>query len=64
MTGVPFLVSRLPCHSTSVNIGLETMAAHRAQNLLVLLPNALSFGRCEMEPESEPLKVPGSFQHF
>jgi len=33
------------------------MAAHRAQLLLSLLPNALSFGFSEVEPEVEPLKV-------
>lgn len=35
----------------------ETMAAHRAQLLLSLLPNALSFGFTEVDPELEPLKV-------
>lgn len=35
----------------------ETMAAHRAQLLLSLLPNALSFGFTELEPVLEPLKV-------
>jgi hypothetical protein len=33
------------------------MAAHRAQLLLSLLPNALAFGFSEVEPEFEPLKV-------
>ncbi|EGN93598.1 hypothetical protein SERLA73DRAFT_189310, partial [Serpula lacrymans var. lacrymans S7.3] len=32
------------------------MAAHRAQVLLTLLPNALAFGFTEIEPECEPLK--------
>jgi hypothetical protein len=35
----------------------ETLAAHRAQRLLALLPNALAFGFSEVEPELEPLKV-------
>ncbi|KIM92371.1 hypothetical protein PILCRDRAFT_417 [Piloderma croceum F 1598] len=34
----------------------QTMAAHRAQLLLSLLPNALAFGFSEVEPEVEPLK--------
>ncbi|EGO18970.1 hypothetical protein SERLADRAFT_358709, partial [Serpula lacrymans var. lacrymans S7.9] len=34
----------------------QTMAAHRAQVLLTLLPNALAFGFTEIEPECEPLK--------
>ena len=33
------------------------MAAHRVQLLLTLLPNALSSGFTEVEPELEPLKV-------
>ncbi|KIJ07932.1 hypothetical protein PAXINDRAFT_102749 [Paxillus involutus ATCC 200175] len=35
----------------------ETMASHRAQLLLSLLPNALEYGLQETEPEIEPLKV-------
>jgi hypothetical protein len=37
------------------------MAAHRAQLLLTLLPNALAFGLSEVQPEPEPLKVSISF---
>ena len=33
------------------------MASHRAQLLLNLLPNALTYGLQEVEPEHEPLKV-------
>jgi hypothetical protein len=33
------------------------MAAHRAQLLLALLPNAMCTGFAEVEPELEPLKV-------
>jgi hypothetical protein len=33
------------------------MASHRAQLLLVMLPNALAFGLQEVNPDSEPLKV-------
>lgn len=33
------------------------MAAHRAQLLSTLLPNALAFGYQELDPEREPLKV-------
>lgn len=33
------------------------MAAHRAQLLLTLLPNAMSLGFTEIDPELEPLKV-------
>jgi hypothetical protein len=35
----------------------ETMASHRAQLLLSLLPKALEYGLQETEPEIEPLKV-------
>ncbi|KIJ09825.1 hypothetical protein PAXINDRAFT_102165 [Paxillus involutus ATCC 200175] len=34
----------------------ETMASHRAQVLLSLLPKALEYGLQETEPETEPLK--------
>ncbi|KAF8840154.1 hypothetical protein BDN67DRAFT_684784 [Paxillus ammoniavirescens] len=34
----------------------QTMASHRAQLLLSLLPNALEYGLQETEPEIEPLK--------
>ncbi|KAI9573409.1 hypothetical protein HD554DRAFT_2055827 [Boletus coccyginus] len=34
----------------------QTMASHRAQLLLTLLPTALAFGMQDMEPEIEPLK--------
>ena len=33
------------------------MAAHRANTLLGILPNALETGFSEVFPESEPLKV-------
>ena len=33
------------------------MAAHRAQLLLTVLPNAMATGFTEVEPELEPLKV-------
>ena len=33
------------------------MATHRAQHLLSLLPQAISFGAAELEPDVEPLKV-------
>jgi hypothetical protein len=36
---------------------LETMAAHRANSLLAILPNALETGLSEVSPEREPLKV-------
>ena len=35
------------------------MAAHRAQLLLAILPNALSTGFAESDPDLEPLKVRG-----
>ena len=35
----------------------ETLAAHRAQRLMSMLPNALAFGLAEVDPEAEPLKV-------
>ena len=38
-------------------IDTETLAAHRAQRLLSLLPCALAFGLSEVEPKPEPLKV-------
>ncbi|KAF9233644.1 hypothetical protein BU15DRAFT_90252 [Melanogaster broomeanus] len=34
----------------------QTMASHRAQLLLNLLPNALTYGLQEVDPEPEPLK--------
>ncbi|KAH7918945.1 hypothetical protein BV22DRAFT_1041330 [Leucogyrophana mollusca] len=34
----------------------QTMATHRAQLLLSILPNALAFGLSEVTPEPEPLK--------
>ncbi|KAF9228244.1 hypothetical protein BS17DRAFT_877588 [Gyrodon lividus] len=34
----------------------QTMASHRAQLLLNLLPNALAYGLQEVEPDPEPLK--------
>ncbi|KAG1768958.1 hypothetical protein EDD22DRAFT_843764 [Suillus occidentalis] len=34
----------------------ESMASHRAQFLLAVLPNALSFGLQEVNPDPEPLK--------
>ncbi|KAI6101004.1 hypothetical protein EV401DRAFT_1890426 [Pisolithus croceorrhizus] len=34
----------------------ETMASHRAQLLLSMLPNALMYGLQEIEPEPEPLR--------
>ncbi|KAH7907394.1 hypothetical protein BJ138DRAFT_1014577, partial [Hygrophoropsis aurantiaca] len=34
----------------------QTMATHRAQLLLSILPNALAFGLSEVAPEPEPLK--------
>ncbi|KAF9220065.1 hypothetical protein BS17DRAFT_739840 [Gyrodon lividus] len=51
----------------------QTMASHRAQLLLSLLPNALACGLQETEPETEPLKnldtdetigVPDTDYHF
>jgi len=33
------------------------MASHRAELLLMLLPNALAFGLQNIHPEQEPLKV-------
>jgi hypothetical protein len=36
---------------------LETVAAHRANSLLAILPNALETGFSEVTPEREPLKV-------
>ena len=36
---------------------LETVAAHRANSLLAILPNALETGFSEVSPEQEPLKV-------
>jgi len=33
------------------------MAAHRANSLLAILPNALETGFSEVSPEREPLKV-------
>ena len=36
---------------------LETMAAHRANSLLAILPVALETGYSEVVPEFEPLKV-------
>ena len=33
------------------------MAAHRANSLLAILPNALETGFSEVVPEPEPLKV-------
>lgn len=36
---------------------LENLAAHRAQLLLSLLPNALAFGASEIIPDFEPLTV-------
>jgi hypothetical protein len=59
MIGVPSLVSLswfVPCYLT-LRGTTETMAAHRAQMLLNLLPNAMSTGYAEVEPELEPLKV-------
>ena len=41
----------------SADFFLETMASHRAQLLLTLLPTALAFGMQDVEPEIEPLKV-------
>ncbi|KAG2136636.1 hypothetical protein DEU56DRAFT_857679 [Suillus clintonianus] len=34
----------------------QSMASHRAQLLLVMLPNALTYGLQEVHPDSEPLK--------
>ncbi|KAG1764551.1 hypothetical protein EDD22DRAFT_883267 [Suillus occidentalis] len=34
----------------------QSMASHRAQLLLAMLPNALAFGLQEVNPDSEPLK--------
>ena len=42
---------------------VETMAAHRAQLLLTLLPTALAFGMQDVEPDIELLKV-GSKSSF
>jgi hypothetical protein len=36
---------------------VETMAAHRANSLLAILPNALETGFLEVDPEPAPLKV-------
>ena len=36
---------------------LETMAAHRANLLLAILPVALQTGYSEVDPKIEPLKV-------
>lgn len=36
---------------------VENMAAHRANTLLSILPNALETGFSEVFPENEPLKV-------
>ena len=36
---------------------LETMAAHRANYILAILPIALETGYSEVVPELEPLKV-------
>ena len=35
----------------------ETMAMHRANSLLAILPNALETGFSEIDPEPVPLKV-------
>jgi len=35
----------------------ESIASHRAQRLLMLLPRALAFAATEIEPEFEPLRV-------
>ncbi|KAK0239018.1 hypothetical protein EDD85DRAFT_769081 [Armillaria nabsnona] len=34
----------------------QSLVAYRAQRLLAMLPNALTYGYTEMEPEAEPLK--------
>jgi hypothetical protein len=47
-----FLVVALP-----LMFILETMAAHRANSLLAILPLALQTGYSEIVPELEPLKV-------
>ena len=39
------------------DLSTETMASHRTQLLITLLPNALAFGAQEIDPEWEPLKV-------
>jgi hypothetical protein len=36
---------------------LETMAAHRANSLLAILPVALETGYSDVVPDLEPLKV-------
>ena len=46
IVGILFLVSIL-----------ETMAAHRVNSLLAILPVALQTGHPEVGPELEPLKV-------
>ena len=40
-----------------LSLPLETMAAHRANSLLAILPVALETGYSEVVPELEPLKV-------
>ena len=41
----------------SVTPVLETMAAHRANSLLAILPVALETGYSDVVPDLEPLKV-------
>ena len=50
---------RFPCSSgrSLIMSILETMAAHRANSLLAILPVALETGYSEVVPELEPLKV-------
>jgi hypothetical protein len=68
LTGCTFLTGkRLGGHVTCVPLSdicsrlkisaLETVATHRANSLLAILPNALETGFSEVYPEREPLKV-------
>lgn len=64
MIGVHFLVgfsflSRE--HLIQIRIDAETLAAHRAQRLLTMLPNALTTGLSESEHSQEHLKVSRPF---
>ena len=59
MTGERFLVRyvRVVLFCWVADSFPATMASHRAQLLLTLLPIALAFGMQDAEPKLEPLKV-------
>ncbi|KAI0292619.1 hypothetical protein B0F90DRAFT_1671124 [Multifurca ochricompacta] len=56
MAKLKLIAARFAGQANDWGAVLQTMAIHRADNLLAILPNALETGFSEIDPKQEPLK--------